>query len=240
MIRMIHTMPRVQRIQRVQNGGAGLFAALRMAAISVATFLLFFGFSVWLFAQEEPEGGNSKRLKNSKNLKRSFIGIELGQTIAVSRKESGDMPEGYPYFLYDLYALEIQEGGGQETLWEVQGSGFVEKGVFQFGRFGAETGGETRGDEPVLISITIFLDAQWSSYQQLFQKFYQDYGDPLRLSPSRSIWQDEETFVSLEKQVDERPRYKIVDRRYLDGLRAETQENSGLDQQRYEEFLQKF
>ena len=213
----------------IHNFWAGFFASLRMASVSAAMVLLFFGFS--LFAQGE------EAAINAKSLRRNFIGIELGQTIAEFREqvsESENMP--YPYFLYDLYASEIQEG--QETLLEVQGSGFVEKGVFQFGRLGNETGNETGGDEPVLISITIFLDSQWSSYQQLFQKFTKDYGEPLRLSPNRSIWEDEQTFVSLEKQ--NHPRYKIVDRRYLDGLRAQTQENFDLYQQRYEEFLQNF
>ena len=195
-----------------------IFAVLRTVLLGWA-FLLFVGFPA--FAQEE--------MQVTSGLKRNFIGIELGQTIAEFREqvsESENMP--YPYFLYDLYNSEIQEGGKQETLLEVQGSGFIEKGVFQFAALNT--------DEPVLISITIFFNSQWSSYQQLFQKFYKDYGNPERLSPNRSIWQDEQTFVSLEKQQDDRPRYKIVDRRYLDGLK--TQENR--DIYRYEEFLQKF
>ncbi len=177
----------------------------------------------------------------AQELKRSFIGIELGQTIdefrsQVSNREAeptrqldSTLPESYYYFLYDLYLSEIEEGGKQETLVEVKGNGYVDKGVFQF----AASGGETK---PRLVAITIFLNPRWSSYDQIFQKLTQDYGNPLQLNPQRSIWRNEQTVVSLEKQL----RYKIIDKEYLDELRARNQEDYDIYRYNYEEFLKKF
>ncbi|WGK70056.1 hypothetical protein P0082_04130 [Candidatus Haliotispira prima] len=192
------------------------------------------------FLRTNPGAERDSSEQNSKSLKRDFIGIELGQTVdefrrQISRRENKDvqsggaLPESYYYFLYDLYVSEIEDGGKPETLVEVFGNGFVDKGLFQFAVSGEDS-------EPKLIAITVFLDPQWSSYDGLFQKLSQDYGGPKQLNPQRSIWGDDQTVVTLEKQL----RYKIIDKGYLDELRARSQEEFDLYQHSYEEFLKKF
>ncbi len=184
-----------------------------------------------LLISQEP----SQTVVTSQDLKRSFIGIELGQTIEqfrkqISRKENKNddtLPDGYYHFLYDEYLSEIEEG--RQTLIEVQGNGFVDKGLFQFVVSGEDS-------EPKLVAITIFLDLQWSSYDQIFRKLAQNYGNPNQLSPQRSVWQNQQTMVMLEKQL----RYKILDKMYLDELKAKQQEELDLYEYRYNEFLEKF
>ena len=183
-----------------------------------------------LLSQESSQAAVPKQ-----DLKRSFIGIELGQTMEqfrqqISKKENKDedtLPDGYYHFLYDQYLSEIEEG--RQTLIEVQGNGFVDKGLFQFVVLGEDS-------EPKLVAITIFLDSQWSSYDQIFGKLKDNYGNPNQLSPQQSIWQNDQTIIRLEKQL----RYKILDKMYLDQLKAKQQKVFDLHEYRYEQFLEKF
>ncbi len=187
---------------------------------------------------EEPGEVQNEAQKNAftQPLKRNFISIELGQTVAEFRQQvshsgqkDGVLPESYYYFLYDAFFSEIEEGGKQETLLEVRGNGFVDKGLFQFAV-------QDKQSEPKLVAITIFFDPKWNSYDQLLRKFTHDYGNPKELNPQRSIWQNEQTMLTLEQNLQ----YKIIDKKYLDSLRAEEQKKFDLYQYNYTEFLQKF
>ncbi|NIZ40534.1 hypothetical protein [Entomospira entomophila] len=72
------------------------------------------------------------------------------------------------------------------TIIEVRGSGFVYRGFFSF-------------YQDTLFAITIVLNESWLDFFTVWQSLTQTYGQPTDLNPLRSIWEDDNTRLSLEQ-----------------------------------------
>ena len=78
--------------------------------------------------------------------------------------------------------------GTREPLLRALGRGFVDEVYLQF-----------RNDQ--LYSLVIVMDEKRIDYFTFFQRFSSDYGNPQRFSPQRSIWEDGQTRLILEKPL---------------------------------------
>lgn len=163
-------------------------------------------------------GLSSQDASQGANLKRSFGGVALGESLEQVKEALGSSP----YFLYNSNIPVLDIPGRKETLLEVGGSGWIKTGQFQF-----------TGDQ--LTSINLVLAENWLSYEEVYQKLLANYGNPKRFSPQRALWENDQTLITLEKNLY----YKIIDKSSLELPAESTGTHSFLEINR-DAFLNEF
>lgn len=131
---------------------------------------------------------------------RSFRGISLG----MSRAEVQDLLTADDLFFYrgepDVSLLPRPN----EILLEVSGLEYVKRAFFQF-------------HEDRLFIMIFSMNERKIDHYSIFTSLSAKYGKPDSLSPAESIWQDEQTRVSLERPLA----VKYIDQTIFSQLQAE-------------------
>jgi len=131
---------------------------------------------------------------------RSFRGISLG----MSRAEVQDLLAADDLFFYrgepDVSLLPRPN----EVLLEVSGLEYVKRAFFQF-------------HEDRLFIMIFSMNERKIDHYSIFTSLSAKYGKPDSLSPAESIWQDEQTRVSLERPLA----VKYIDQAIFSQLQAE-------------------
>ncbi len=145
-------------------------AALKYKLILILlVLLLFFPFAI--YSQESPgiEG---------------FAGIAIG----IQFSELDQLLRRSSFFHYRGEDDVSLSPGRQRRILEVEGSQFIQRGIFQLvdGR---------------LFSITLMINPELSDHYSLFTTFSQKYGEPNSFGPQRIIWENDVVRLTLERPL---------------------------------------
>jgi hypothetical protein len=117
-------------------------------------------------------------------LPRSFRKLELGMNLEALKEElTGDglfSFRGDP----DVSFLPVRE----ENLVETTGLSFIRRAFFQL-------------REGKVFIMAFSLDPQMVDHYSIFTSLIKKYGEPVRLNPRESVWENDETRVSLERPL---------------------------------------
>ena len=111
----------------------------------------------------------------------------------------------------------------QEILVETTGNSFIRRAHFQL------SGGE-------VFIMAFSLNTRFIDHYSVFTSFVNKYGQPVSLSPTEAIWENDETRVSIERPLT----VKYIDMTVFDRLREESRTRAAGETQRREEFLADF
>jgi len=111
----------------------------------------------------------------------------------------------------------------QEALVETTGSSFIRRAHFQL-------------SEGEVFIMSFSLDPRLVDHFSVFTSLVNRYGQPVILSPSEAVWEDDYTRVSIERPLT----VKYVDRTIFDRLREEARTREAWDTMLREEFLADF
>ena len=109
------------------------------------------------------------------------------------------------------------------SLIECRGYYYIDRASFQF-------------IEDSLYTITIILDTNRIGHYAMFTALVGKYGEPDSLSPQKSIWEDEQVIISLERPL----RVKYMAKEVLERLRREQRKKKSLETITRERFLEQF
>jgi len=152
-------------------------------------------------------------------LPRQFRGLSLGQKLDDLKtaliKDSlfsfrGDR---------DVSFLPVRE----QTLVETTGLSFVRRAYFQL------------VDGAVFI-MNFSLDTRLTDHYSVFTSFVKKYGEPVSLSPSEAVWENDDTRVSIERPLS----VKYIDKKVFDRLNQEAKAKEDYDLLNREDFLNEF
>ena len=128
-----------------------------------------------------------------------------------------------PYFFY-RGAPEVSFAPDRfRELFEVDGSGFIERGIFQF-------------FEDSLYSITLIIRETRMDHFSLYTQFVERYGEPSSLDPRESLWEIGGRRLSLERPLTVR----YLDLVRFDELRQEENIEESIEELSREAFLGEF
>ena len=119
----------------------------------------------------------------------------------------------------DVSWLPVRE----ETLVETTGLSFVRRAYFQLSE-----------GEVYIMSFT--LDTRLMDHYSVFTSFLRRYGEPLILNPGESVWENEETRVSIERPLT----VKYIDKTVFNRLVEESRTQRRYELLFREEFLGDF
>jgi len=100
---------------------------------------------------------------------------------------------------------------------------YVDRGYFQF-------------NEDKLYLITMVLDREYIDHYSIYSTFKQKYGDPLYLDPSKTVWEDEDVRISLERPLS----IKYIDRTVFEALQQESSAGESMEKMLRQDFLGSF
>lgn len=152
-------------------------------------------------------------------LPRGFEDLLLGLPLSELEKRL----QASPYFRYrgqpDVSLAPVDK----QPIIETAGVRFVSSGIFQF-----------HNDK--LYTITIALNRSLLDFYSMFTSLSQKYGDPVSLSPSEVVWQNDQVRLSLEKPLT----IKYIDRVVFDQILQAGQAQKSLQELSREEFIHLF
>lgn len=111
----------------------------------------------------------------------------------------------------------------QQTLVETTGLSYIKRAFFQI------------QDDAVYI-MAFSLDTRLMDHYSVFTSFVKKYGEPKLLSPGESVWETEDTRVSIERPLT----VKYIDKKVFDRLIDESTTRKKLQLLLREEFLGDF
>ena len=157
--------------------------------------------------------------ENPEPVPRQFRAFSLG--MGLEELKSVLVQDGLFHFRgdRDVSFLPIR----QETLVETTGSSFVRRAFFQI------------SEESVYI-MSFTLDTRLVDHYSVFTSFVRRYGEPVSLSPGESVWESEESRVSIERPLT----VKYVDKTVFDRLVDESRNLQNRQLMRREDFLADF
>ena len=145
---------------------------------------------------QEPEDTNSQQ-----ELPRQFRELALGMTL----EELKDNLTSDSYFNFrgerDVSFLSARE----QSLVETTGSSFIRRAFFQL-----------RDGEVFIMSFS--LNTQIIDHYSVFMRFVERYGQPTWLDPTASIWENEETRISIERPLT----VKYIDKNVFNDIVSES------------------
>jgi hypothetical protein len=109
------------------------------------------------------------------------------------------------------------------SLIECRGYYYVERASFQF-------------IDDSLYTITIILEAKKMGHYAMFTALSEKYGEPDSLSPEKSIWENDELIISLERPL----RVKYMAKEILEELMREQRKKKSVETISRERFLEQF
>ncbi len=109
------------------------------------------------------------------------------------------------------------------SLIECRGYYYVDRASFQF-------------IDDSLYTITIILEPKKMGHYAMFTALTEKYGEPDSLSPQKSIWEDDELIISLERPL----RVKYMAKEILEDLRREQRKKKSVETISRERFLDQF
>ena len=119
----------------------------------------------------------------------------------------------------DVSFLPVRE----QTLVETTGLSYVKRAYFQI------------QDNAVYI-MSFSLDTRSMDHYSVFTSFVRKYGEPASLSPGESVWENEDTRVSIERPLT----VKYIDKKVFEKLIKESNTHKRHELLRREEFLEDF
>jgi len=191
----------------------------------ILLFCLFFVFTPFSFNAQEMEffipGPERPPLapENPEPPPRQFRGLYLGMSL--EDLQAALMRDYYFRFRgpRDVSFLPTVD----ETILETAGFSFMRRAHFRL-----------HNGQVYIMSFT--LNTQLMDHHSVFTAFVRRYGEPVILNPSESVWESEDTRVSIERPLT----VKYIDRRVFDRL---IEESRSLENNRLmlrEEFLAEF
>ena len=111
-----------------------------------------------------------------------------------------------------------------ETLVETTGLSYIRRAFFQLSKEGA------------VFIMAFSLDTRLMDHYSVFTTFVKKYGQPVSLSPSEAVWENDETRVSIERPLT----VKYIDKTEFDRLREESKTEGHWELLSREEFLADF
>jgi hypothetical protein len=170
------------------------------------------------FTVRDPER-RSLAPENPEPVPRQFRRLSLGQSLD-DLKSSLVRDELFSFRGdRDVSWLPVRE----QTLVETTGLSFIRRAYFQL-----------QGGAVYIMSFS--LDTRLMDHYSVFTSFVKKYGEPSALSPGESVWENEETRVSLERPLT----IKYIDKKVFDRLVAESKTQKRQEVLRREEFLADF
>ena len=157
--------------------------------------------------------------ENPDPVPRQFRGMSLGQSLddlktALVKDElfvfRGDR---------DVSWLPVRE----QTLVETTGLSYIRRAYFQI-------------QDGAVYIMSFSLDTRLMDHYSVFTSFVKKYGEPVTLDPGESVWESEDTRVSIERPLT----IKYIDKKVFDRLVAESKTQQKQELFRREEFLADF
>ena len=180
--------------------------------VFIASLLCMSGLA---FAQDtepvEPE--------NPGEVPRGFAGIELGMT----RESIEELLADSRYFIFSGQPDVSFEPARFQQLFEAEGAGFVDRGIFQF-------------VDGQLYSLTLLVSQRRMDHYSLYTSFVEQYGQPVRLNPSESVWERGGYRLSLERPLTVR----YLDLEQFNEIQSNTGIEESLEQISRDTFLDQF
>ena len=157
--------------------------------------------------------------ENPEPAPRQFRSLSLGQ--GLDDLKSALVRDGLFHFRgdRDVSFLPIRE----QTLVETTGSSFIRRAYFQLS-----------GGSVYIMSFS--LDTRLVDHYSVFTSFVRKYGEPVRLNPGESVWESEETIVSIERPLT----VKYIDKPAFNRLVEESKKIDSWELMLREEFLADF
>jgi hypothetical protein len=157
--------------------------------------------------------------ENPEELPRQYRTLSLGMGLDALK----DALQKDALFLFrgdrDVSLLPVRE----QTLVETTGFSFIRRAFFQL----------AQGN---LFIMAFSLDTQLVDHYSVFTSFVKKYGEPGALSPSETVWENEETRVSIERPLT----VKYIDKTVFNRLIAESRELQSNELFARQEFLNDF
>lgn len=110
-----------------------------------------------------------------------------------------------------------------QSLIESRGYDFIDRAFFQF-------------KEDRLYSITVLFNQELLDHFSLFTTLSGKYGDPDNLSPEKSIWENENNLLVLERPLQ----IKYLDKKIFEGIIGDSVITQSLSELSREQFLEQF
>jgi hypothetical protein len=183
-------------------------------------FVLFpvFGQEVFDFTIPEPQR-RSLAPENPEEIPRQFRELALGMPL--DELKSALTKDGLFRFRgdRDVSFLPIRE----ETLVETTGLSFIRRAYFQLS-----------GGQVYIMSFS--LDTRLMDHYSVFTSFVKKYGEPKSLSPGESVWESDDTRISIERPLT----VKYIDKTVFNRLIEESKNLEKQELLRRDEFLADF
>jgi hypothetical protein len=157
--------------------------------------------------------------ENPAELPRQYRSLSLG--MGLDDLKTALQKDGLFYFRgdRDVSLLPVRE----QTLVETTGLSFIRRAFFQL-----ESGN--------VFIMAFSLDTRLVDHYSVFTSFVKKYGEPDALSPSETVWENEETRVSIERPLT----VKYIDKTVFNRLIAESRELRSNELFARQEFLNDF
>ncbi|MFW5688730.1 MAG: hypothetical protein ACOC1U_04080 [Spirochaetota bacterium] len=150
-------------------------------------------------------------------LQRGFSSLELGMNFEQARvallTDQSFRYRGEP----DIQFLPVT----RIPIIETAGRAFVDRAVLQF-------------HDDTLYIISLLLDRSRLDYFSVYEALVEQYGEPDRLDPGQSVWENESTRISLERPLT----VKYLDRATFTGIVESGRMEAALEEVTRERFLE--
>jgi len=150
---------------------------------------------------------------------RQFRGLSLGQSLDDLKKALAK--DGIFSFRgdRDVSFVPVRE----ETLVETTGLSYIRRAYFQL-----------HGGAVFIMAFT--MDTRFIDHYSVFTSFVKKYGQPRILTPTESVWETDDTRVSIERPLT----VKYIDRKVFDSLLEESKTQEKFELFAREEFINDF
>jgi hypothetical protein len=178
------------------------------ARVCIVTFLLFSVGVSLLSAQDTEE-----------ELQRGFRDVVLGLSFEETEQRlAADL--AFQYRGQPDVSMRLSDG---ESVIDTRGRLYVDRGLFQF-------------FDGTLYSMALYLNRGRLDYFQLYEQLRGRYGEPMDLDPQRSVWQDQQTRIELERPLT----VKYLDLARFEERRATQETLEAAEDLARDQFLEEF
>ncbi len=170
-------------------------------------------------ANEAPSGPSAQEEGQIEALPKGFNQIQLGmdlESVQQALKADGNFNyRGEP----DVSMLRSRN----DSLIQCDGVDFIQQASFQF-------------VENALFTITLILNRNRLGYYSMYSTLQEKYGEPDRLSPDKSVWENNQVQMALERPL----RIKYIAMPVLEELQRSSSREKSLERLTRERFLEQF
>ena len=112
---------------------------------------------------------------------------------------------------------------GDRQVIDCEGALYVDRGYFQF-------------NNDRLYLITMVLDEEYVDHYSIYAALKEKYGEPAKLDPSKTIWENEKVRISLERPLS----VKYIDLEVFKSLQQESFAESSIESEMRQDFIDSF